>query len=310
MTSKTILKATNLSCRYNDKEVIAGLEISLQPGDVLGLLGANGVGKTTTLKILAGVLTPHSGQVQICGHDIAEEPIAAKCHLGYLPEEAPLYPDVTVDEYLEFCAAIRKVPESLRREAASAAKKRCGLTDVGQRLIANLSKGYKQRIGIAQAIVHNPSVLILDEPTNGLDPNQIRDVRELINELAASSQGLIISTHLLAEVQTLCNKVAILHNGTFAYQGALANQYQIIVVELSPAPSIEFFESLEKVTRVINFDGKRVVLDCADRQAVIDAIIAHSVEQSLSVTEIASGHSHLEQLFFDITSGYGGRQNA
>ena len=162
MVGNSILSATNLSCRYNGKEVIGDLNISLQAGDILGLLGANGVGKTTTLKILAGVFAPHSGSVKICGHDIALQPIAAKSNLGYLPEEAPLYSDVTVDEYLDFCAAIRNVPISARPNAIDSAKQRCGLADVGKRLIANLSKGYKQRIGIAQAIVHNPAVLILD----------------------------------------------------------------------------------------------------------------------------------------------------
>ncbi|MGR8946583.1 MAG: ABC transporter ATP-binding protein [Gammaproteobacteria bacterium] len=309
MTRAILLSATNLSCRFNDREIIRGIDISLQAGDVLGLLGPNGVGKTTTLKMLVGVLAPHSGSITICDKDLAREPLEAKIELGYLPEEAPLYPDVTVNEYLDFCAAIRKVPPSARPAALEIAKNRCGLNDVGGRLIGNLSKGYKQRIGIAQAIIHNPSVLVLDEPTNGLDPNQIRDVRELVAELAASSQALIISTHLLSEVQALCNKVAILHDGAFAYQGSLEQQYQNIIVELDPSPTIEFFQALNGVAYVTSFDGERTVLNCEDRKSVTDAIVMHCAEHDISVIEIATGQSYLEQLFFDITCKRGKQLN-
>jgi len=179
---------------------------------VLGLLGHNGAGKSTVLQMLAGALPPSSGRVEICDFDLSTKPELGKACLGFLPEHPPLYKDMRVDDYLNFSARLHRVPPPQIPEYLTLAKKRCGISDCGIKLIGTLSKGYQQRVGIAQAIIHQPAVVILDEPTVGLDPTQIRDIRNLIRELGNSS-SVILSTHLLHEVENLCDRAVILQNG-------------------------------------------------------------------------------------------------
>ena len=213
-----LLRVRALHRRFGAKPVLRGLEFRLEPGDVLGLLGPNGAGKTTCLRILSGNLAPSSGQVSIRGRDIAAA--AARSQLGYLPERPPLYPEMRVDEYLHFCARLHRVPPRAIGQAVDRIKRRCGLAQAGRRLLGKLSKGYQQRAGLAQALIHEPELVILDEPTDGLDPLQIREVRELIRDLAPSA-GVIVSSHALAEVQAVCNRVIILRDGEVLHQGAL-----------------------------------------------------------------------------------------
>jgi ABC-2 type transport system ATP-binding protein len=179
---------------------------------VLGLLGPNGAGKTTCLRLLSGCLAPTTGRIEILGIDLTRRPIAAKRHLGYLPERPPLYPELRVDEYLRHCARLHRVPRAEIAAAVDAAKQRCGLGEVGRMLIAKLSKGFRQRLGIAQAILHRPRLVILDEPTEGLDPLQMRETRALIRELSREC-GIILSSHLLSEVQAVCDRALVLHQG-------------------------------------------------------------------------------------------------
>ena len=305
MSGEVLLSATGLTRDFGGRRVVDDVDLTLQAGEVLGLLGPNGAGKSTTLKMLTGVLAPSLGSVSVCGFDLERAPNAAKRFLGYLPEEAPLYPDLTVDEYLGYCAALKLIDPSAKSDAIAKAKGRCGLTDVGSRLIGKLSKGYKQRIGIAQAIIHAPSVLILDEPTNGLDPNQIRDVRALVRELAAASQALIISTHILSEVQTLCDKVMIIDQGKLCYSGELNNSTANVVVEMSPQPEIGFFQQLDGVSAVKRIGDSRFSLSCTSRRQVSDAVAKHCVENKVELVELSSGLSLLEQLFFDLTCNDG-----
>ncbi len=173
----------------------------------MGLLGPNGAGKTTCLRLLSGTLAPSGGRVEILGIDLARRPLEAKRHLGYLPERPPLYPELRVDEYLRHCARLHRIPRADVAEAMDRAKQRCGLDAVGRTLIAKLSKGFRQRLGIAQAILHRPKLLILDEPTEGLDPVQMRELRGLIRELSRDC-GIILSSHILSEVQAVCDRVA------------------------------------------------------------------------------------------------------
>jgi len=212
MASPITLSAHNLTRFHGGRSVVTDVSLELHRGEVLGLLGHNGAGKSTTLQMLAGALMPNSGRVEVCDFDIALKPALAKACLGFLPEHPPLYKDMRVDDYLTFAAKLHRVLPAQLTEYLNLAKQRCGLTDCGKKLIGTLSKGYQQRVGIAQAIIHQPAVVILDEPTVGLDPTQIRDIRELIRALGNSS-SVILSTHLLHEVENICDRAVILQQG-------------------------------------------------------------------------------------------------
>jgi ABC-2 type transport system ATP-binding protein len=219
------LSATNLTRRFGGHRAVDGVSLQLRRGEVLGLLGHNGAGKSTTLQMLTGVLLPHAGRVEICGFDLAREPARAKACIGFLPETPPLYRDMRVDDYLAFAARLHRVRRENIAAAVADAKRRCGLHDSGRKIIGTLSKGYQQRVGIAQAIVHEPDVIVLDEPTVGLDPAQIRDIRALIRDLG-EAHSVILSTHLLAEVESICERVEIMHHGRLIYGDTSARMLQ------------------------------------------------------------------------------------
>jgi ABC-type multidrug transport system ATPase subunit/AcrR family transcriptional regulator len=213
-----VIEADGITKRYGDLVAVDGVSFQIGQGEVVGFLGANGAGKTTTMRILTGYIPATDGTARIAGHDIFSEPLAARRAIGYLPESPPLYPEMDVAGYLRYVAALRDVPRGKRRAAVERALERCGLTAVSRRVIGQLSKGYRQRVGIAQAIVHDPPVLILDEPTVGLDPLQIREIRGLLRELAAPEAGgaqhtIVLSTHVLAEVEAICKRVILIHEG-------------------------------------------------------------------------------------------------
>ena len=305
MNGEVLLSAAGLTRDFSGRRVINDIGLALSAGDVMGLLGPNGAGKSTTLKMLSGVLEPSAGTISVRGVDLQQHPHRAKRHIGYLPEDSPVYPDLTVNEFLAYCASLKLIDRAAQATAIEQAKQRCGLGEVGPRLIGNLSKGYRQRIGIAQAIIHHPSVLILDEPTNGLDPIQIRDVRKLVRELAAASQALIISTHLLSEVQMLCNKVAIIDHGELRYSGKLDTSSSDLVVELSPAPPLSFYEQLEGVSEITQINDSRVQLRCNQRTLVSRGLVDFCSHNGVDLIELSSANSELEQLFFDLTCSDG-----
>lgn len=213
-----MIEARNLVKRYGETNVVDDVSFAIEQGEVVGFLGVNGAGKTTTMRMLTGFIPPTDGTARIAGHDIFRDAIAARRAIGYLPETPPLYPEMNVQGYLTFVARLKGVPRKCVREAVERAMERCGLSDVRRRVIAALSKGFRQRIGIAQAIVHDPEVLILDEPTVGLDPIQIREIRELIAMLAHGEQDgrrktVILSTHILPEVEAICQRVILIDEG-------------------------------------------------------------------------------------------------
>lgn len=212
MQNETLISVDRLTRRFGGHCAVNDISFSVGRGEIIGFLGPNGAGKSTTMNMVCGVLASNSGHINIAGHDIVDAPAQAKQYIGYLPEKPPLYFDQTVDAYLDYCARLRGLDKLDRESAISAIKKKCGLDKVGQRLIGNLSRGYQQRTGIAQAIIHSPAVVILDEPTVGLDPNQIVEIRTLIKELGPN-RSVILSTHILSEVQGICDRVMILHNG-------------------------------------------------------------------------------------------------
>jgi ABC-2 type transport system ATP-binding protein len=213
-----VIEAQGLTKRYGDVKAVDGVTFSIGRGEVVGFLGPNGAGKTTTMRMLTGFLPPTDGTALIAGHDIFADSLAARRCVGYLPETLPLYPEMTVGAYLAYVARIKDVPRKRRRESVARAVERCGLAGAERSVIGTLSKGFRQRVGLAQAIVHEPPVLILDEPTVGLDPLQIREIRSLIAELAAPTQGeqqhtVILSTHILAEVEAICRRVILISRG-------------------------------------------------------------------------------------------------
>lgn len=223
--TKITVSAKDLSRSYGARSAVRHIGFELCQGEVLGLLGPNGAGKTTTLQMLAGCLAPSTGTIEICGINLLEHPREAKALLGYLPETPPLYRELTVDEYLRLAARLHRVPRNEITAAINKTKQRCGLSEVGKRLVGNLSKGYQQRVGIAQAIVHNPRVVILDEPTVGLDPIQIRDIRSLIRELGGE-HSVILSTHILPEVESVCDRIQIMNQGKLIFSGDMSELKQ------------------------------------------------------------------------------------
>ena len=215
-----LVQFLGVSHRFGELHALAHLDLEIAAGEVFGLLGPNGAGKTTTLRILSTYLTPDEGTATVGGFDVKDNPMEVRRSLGYLPEHPPLYLDHTVEEFLAFCAALRGVARRRRAAAVSGVVERCGLGEVRGRLIGNLSKGFRQRVGLAQALVHDPQVLILDEPTVGLDPQQIREIRKLVASLA-TQHTVLLSTHILPEVAMTCSRAVVIHRGRVVAEDTL-----------------------------------------------------------------------------------------
>lgn len=280
----------------------------LQRGEVLGFLGPNGAGKSTTMQLVTGNLAPSAGRVRVCGLDLLEAPRAAKARLGYLPEQPPLYRELTVDEYLDHCARLHRLPRRERPAALRRVKARCGLEQVGRRLIGNLSKGYQQRVGIAQAILHAPAVVILDEPTVGLDPIQIREIRTLIRELA-EAHAVVLSTHILPEVQAVCDRVQIMHRGRLVFSDSLANLARadeaaaLVVAFRSPPPVTALLgvDGVEAAAEVAE-DPQRLRLQVADTERAGSALVQRAAAAGWGLFELVPERRSLEQIFVELTA--------
>ncbi|MBI6546651.1 MAG: ATP-binding cassette domain-containing protein [Cyanobacteria bacterium NC_groundwater_1444_Ag_S-0.65um_54_12] len=214
-----MIAVENLSKLYGDRIAVDDVSFTVKKGEVLGFLGPNGAGKSTTMRMITGYLAPSAGKITVGGFEVKHEPLKTKALIGYLPEIVPLYPEMSVRDYLKFIAAIKGIPGREQRERIAAIIRRCWLTEYADRLIAHLSKGYRQRLGLAQALIHNPPVLILDEPTSGLDPKQILETRELIRSLAGD-HTVVLSTHILPEVQNVCSRVLIINAGKVVAEDA------------------------------------------------------------------------------------------
>lgn len=225
-----MIEVRNLTKRYGDLVAIRDISFTAATGQVLGFLGPNGAGKTTTMRVITGFMPATSGTVRVSGHDIFADSHAARKQIGYLPESPPLYNDMTVVGYLRFAGRIRGIPKAELADSVDRVLGSCALTEVTERVVGHLSKGFRQRVGLAQALIHNPSVVVLDEPTIGLDPRQIIDIRTLIKELAAD-RTVILSTHILTEVQQLCQKVVIINRGRIAVEDTLENLTQGMSLE-------------------------------------------------------------------------------
>lgn len=302
-----LVEVESVSRVFSGHAAVRNVSFSVRQGEVLGFLGPNGAGKTTTMRMLTGTLAPTAGRIRIGGADLAAAPLRAKAQIGYLPEQPPLSRELTVDEFLAFCARLHRVPRAQRRAACDQAKRRCGLEAVGGRLIGNLSKGFQQRVGIAQAIVHEPRVVILDEPTVGLDPIQIQEIRGLIRELGRD-HSVILSTHVLAEVQAVCSHVQIIRAGELVLRagidelsGHLAGTR--LEVALRRPPTAAELAALPGVSAVEAAGGDgRFLIDYAPGQDPTDALVRRAVEAGWGLYELRPPQLSLEQVFLELAA--------
>ena len=308
-----MIEVQHITKRYGPVMAVDDVSFRVDSGQILGFLGPNGAGKTTTMRILTGCASATDGQALVAGYDVFEEPVEAKRRTGYLPETPPLYPDMTVHEYLTFAARINGMRSAVRRERVAAAMARTSVEDVADRHCGKLSKGYRQRVGLAQAILHNPDVLILDEPTAGLDPKQIIETRELIKELAGD-HTIILSTHILPEVAQTCERVVIIDKGrvvavdtpdnlTGRLRGSETIRVAIDPLGADPAPAVEALAGVTSVTAAAS-DGDSVVLEVqCDQGADVPRELARTVVSSgWGLLELTPLRMSLEDIFLELTT--------
>ena len=296
-----VVKVEHLSHRYSVQWAIRDINFEIYEKGILGLLGSNGAGKSTTMNIMCGVLNQTEGEVYINGINFREDPIAAKMNIGFLPQKPPLYTDLTVEEYLAYCADLRSVAPKKIRFSVDYAMEKCGITHFRKRLLKHLSGGYQQRVGIAQAIIHNPKFVVLDEPTNGLDPNQILEIRELIKEIA-TDRSVLLSTHILSEVQATCDHIKMIEEGQLVFAGTMDefNNYiqpNSFVVVLKNPPRMTELEHVPGVSRVeaINSKSFRVWFDTDDD--VTARMVHESVSRGWELSEVSVERSSLDEVF-------------
>ncbi len=304
MSNQELVRIDHLHRDYGQIHAVNDLSFELARGDVLGFLGPNGAGKSTTMQMITGNLAPSGGEIRICGIDLLDQPKRAKSGIGYLPEQPPVYRELTVDEYLYYCARLNRIARGHVTRAVATAKERCGLGDTGSRLIGNLSKGYQQRVGIAQAIIHNPAVVILDEPTVGLDPIQIREIRGLIRELG-EAHGIILSTHILPEVQATCNRVQIIHQGRLVFSDSTSGLEQqlnatALVAAFRSDPDQAALAQLPGVTAVEVLEAGRVRLHYSDTDPA-EALVEMAANRNWRLCELVPERRTLEQIFIELT---------
>ncbi len=309
MKAETTIEAENLTKDYGDFPALRDVSFEAKKGEILGFLGPNGAGKTTTMRILTGYMPPTSGRARIAGYDIFDQSIQARQRIGYLPESVPLYPEMSVYDYLEFCARLRGVSD--REEAVDRVME---MTNIGERadmLIGKLSKGFRQRVGIAQALVHNPEVLILDEPTIGLDPKQIIDVRNLIKSLGGE-HTVLLSSHILPEVSQVCTRVLIINDGTIIAEdtperlGARVRGAEHIFLQVAK-PAKETSSELEKIKGVLSVHAKDDPAGTYEIETTLNTdrradIAAMAVQRGWGVLELRPVSLSLEEVFLKLTT--------
>ena len=304
MSNSALVQVEHLTRYYSLTCAVSDVSFELAKGEVLGFLGPNGAGKSSTMQMITGNLAPNAGQIRIAGDDLLDQPKRAKQEIGYLPEQPPVYRELTVDEYLLYCARLNRIPRGKTGGAIATAKDRCGLGEVGRRLIGNLSKGFQQRVGIAQAIIHTPAVVILDEPTVGLDPIQIRQIRALIRELG-KDHGIILSTHILPEVQATCNRVQIIHHGKLVFADSTAGLEQrmnatSLIAAFGNAPDISSVQQVTGVDSAEQLADGRIRIHYSETDPA-EALVVQSVTRQWRLHELAPERRTLEQIFIELT---------
>lgn len=307
-----MVEVKNLTKHYGHVTAINDLSFEIRDNEILGFLGPNGAGKSTTMNIIAGYLPSSEGTVTVCGHDIKEDARAAKKCIGYLPEIPPLYPDMRLEEYLRYCAGIKGIRGGNVKKEVEKVMKRLELTDMRRRLIANLSKGYKQRAGLAQAMIGDPKLLILDEPTVGLDPTQVAEFRNIIRDLG-KDHSVILSSHILGEISAVCNRVVIINKGELCAVDTIENlerratgspvlNLTIEGEQLAAAFVLDGISGIREVQDVIEIDNntsvfKIILEDEKARQSIMSALI----ENGINVVEMSIDKPDLEKVFLDLT---------
>ena len=303
-----MIEVNNLTKLYGDRAAIKDLTFKVEPGELVGFLGPNGAGKTTTMKILTGFMAPSSGEVNICGVDVFEDPMGAKSKIGYLPEQPPLYNDMKVRAYLKFVASLRNVSKDNETLYVNKALENLDLKSVENRMIGHLSKGFRQRVGLAQAIVSQPEVIILDEPTVGLDPTQVAQFRELLRELKGR-HTIILSTHILPEVQALCEKVIIINEGQIVAKDSLESlsqrsasgvkRVQVKVRRLKDS-FVEEMNALDYV-KMSTVAGNNIHFDLSGGDDSLEGISSRIVESGMGLLEMQVASERLEDVFLELT---------
>lgn len=303
-----MIQIQNLTKCYGERKAIDSLSFNVKKGEVVGFLGPNGAGKTTTMKIITGFMAPTSGEVKIAGYDVFEHPLEVKKRIGYLPETPPVYGDMIVREYLEFVAKLKGVPSIDVKKLVDRAIEKTQLGQVSHRLIQNLSKGFRQRVGLAQAIASDPEILILDEPTVGLDPRQVAEIRSLLNELRGE-HTIILSTHILPEVQATCERVIIISGGKIVAEDTLAGLSQRLTggarIQLRVRRNAdELALSLRGLNGITGVDvsGQSLCVHGANSEELIEAVSEAAITKRAGLIELTHPATELEDIFIQLTS--------
>ncbi len=315
-----MIEISHLSKKYGDHYAVRDLTVTIQDGQIYGFLGPNGAGKSTTMNIITGYLAPTSGEVKVNGHDIMKEPEEAKKTIGYLPEMPPLYQEMTVEEYLKFAAQLKKLPAAGRAENIEDVIRTAQLTDVRRRLIANLSKGYKQRVGLAQAMLGDPEVIILDEPTVGLDPKQMIEIRELIVKLK-EKHTVILSSHILSEVSAVCDQILIISKGKLVAsdtpQGLQEKMQGAVCLELSVRGEREPLQALLEQTEGVDHFSFADAPEGETKASVWekpgcdvrDDLFFGLAERRMPILSLQRNQESLEDIFLQLTEGNPGEMD-
>lgn len=307
-----MIEVVNVSKNFGEVRALSDVSFTVSEGQVVGFLGANGAGKTTTMDIICGCIGPDSGSVRISGFDILDEPINAKKNIGYLPDEPPIHEDMYVEDFIRYAANLNLVPPDKIKTSVDRTMDRLDLSRVKHRVIGNLSKGFKQRVALAQAIVHDPKVLVLDEPTEGLDPNQILEIRKLIQELK-QHHTIILSSHILSEVENTCDEIVIIHEGKILKQGSRASleasfterrgSHYLVKVSGQIDAALAILNSLDQISGARKVGELFVEFTLNGDESVVDRIVRSLIEKNIGVREIRPEVSTLEDVFFSLTRG-------
>lgn len=305
------VKIIGLTKKYGEQTAVNNLSLEVGKGQILGFLGPNGAGKSTTMKMITGYLMPDSGSIEVCGMDVATNPMETKQKIGYLPESNPLYYDMYIKEYLEFIAGIHKIPNVKSQDLSRLSGISKCIQDVGlsieqHKKIGQLSKGYKQRVGLAAAIIHNPEILILDEPTGGLDPNQLVEIRSLIKSLG-KEKTVILSTHIMQEVEAMCDRVAIINKGNLVANDTLENLKQstrkkILKVGFEESLEQEWLRRLPIVESVEKTNDGFWLLSGSDMETLRRQVLQLAAEQNLNISSLQTTGGSLEDIFRSLTA--------